>query len=77
MEKKRTYDVLKESAYYRVVRSHLNGKNYLQKKSYTFLFFYKWKLIAIPFKDADSAFFKATIASIKMLEKEIKEFKRY
>lgn len=74
---KRTYDVLNTLLYYRVVKSHLNGKIYLQKKESVFLFFHTWTLITIPFKDEIEAVKKAAFASIKIIDKQLKELERY
>jgi hypothetical protein len=73
---KRTYDVVNTLLYYRVVKSHLNGKIYLQKKDSVFLFFHKWTLIAIPFKDEREAVKKAAFASIKIIDEQLKELER-
>lgn len=53
---KRTYDVLNTLLYYRIVKSHLNGKIYLQKKE---------------------SVKKAAFASIKIIDKQLKELERY
>lgn len=74
---KRTYDVIKTLEYYQVVKSHLNGKIYLKQKESVFLFFYKWTLIAIPFMDEREAIKKAAFASLKIIDKQLKELERY